>query len=148
MSSTSSCLSSGMEPPHFTSSHNFQGSEWNAGQSVPNSNPANMKVDPDGHSKSTEQGSGLVRPFRRRSNSLGAVDCTSDEPRLTHFLGLMSSDFHYLHPDTSEDDLDFQGMKLTENQGAVTPDAYYYAPENRYGAKQRIESNDFLPYIV
>lgn len=149
MSSTSSCLSSGMEPPHFTSSHNFQGSDWNAGQSVSNSNPANMKVDRDGHSKSSEQGSGLVRPFRRRSNSLDAVDCTSEEPRLNRFPGLMNSDFHCLHPDTSEEDLDFQGMKLAENQEvAVTPDAYYYAPENRYGAKQRIESNDFLPYIV
>lgn len=146
MSSTSSCLSSGLEPLHFTSSHNFQGSEWNPGQSVPN--PANMKADPDGHGKSTEQESGLVKPFRRRSNSLGAVDCTSDEPRLNRFLDLMNSDFHDLHPDAAEDDLDFQGMKLTENHGAVTPDAYYYAPENRYGAKQRIESNAFLPYIV
>lgn len=145
MSSTSSCLSSGLEPLHFTSSHNFHGSEWNAGQPVSNSNPANTKAEPDGHSKSAEQGPGLVEPFRHRSNSLGAVDCTSDEPR---FLGLMNSDLHYLHPDTSEDDLDFQGMKLTENQSAVTPDAYYYAPENRYGATQRIEGNDFLPYIV
>lgn len=154
MSSTSSCLSSGLDPPVFSASeshhsHHLRCPDWNTSQSVPKTNSHHVELDNNVHHKFPRHHPVAVKAFRRRSNSLSAMDAVFHESKTHQFAEM--PELHHRQAETPEDNLDFQELKFVENRSLVAPElagAYFYVPESRYGTKNQVDSTDILPYML
>lgn len=157
MSSTSSCLSSGQDPPIFLASeshqsHHLRCPAWNTSQSVPKANSLHTELGSNVHHKSPRHHPVAAKAFRGRSNSLSAMDTVSHHDSDRHHSAEMP-EFHHRQAETSEDNLDFQELKFVENRSSVAPElagAYFYVPEYAtFGGKtNQVDSNDILPYML
>jgi hypothetical protein len=171
MSSTSSCLSSGQDPPLLSASeshqshHHLRCPDWNAAQSASKTNShhsdhtelygssVHHKSHRQPQQQQLQQHPVAVKAFRGRSNSLGAVDALSCETKATHQSAAEMPELHHHQTETNSEDNngDFQELKFVENRSLVAPElagAYFYVPECRYGGRNQIDSTDILPYML